>query len=145
MSRSAIRTRLLFMIAAIGCLPGCTSVVPGSPSPTGSLVRVPFVVTVNFQLNDAGAALNGCQGTGGYSDIGTGTPVTLRNGSGDLLATSSLGSGSNVGIGCLWETVLRDVPRQEDFYVVEVGSRGEISNSRSELEAANLTFDVSLG
>lgn len=146
MSSTDASGRLMLLIAASGFLGGCTSVISGeSVAPTGSPVRLPLVVTVNFQLNDSGSALNGCQGSGGYSDIGTGTPVTLRNGAGDLLATASLGSGSNLGVSCVWETVLRDVPRREDFYVVEVGDRGEISQSRTELEAGDFTFDISLG
>jgi len=137
---------MFVLLFAIGFLAGCTTVIPGSATtPTGSAVRTPFVVTVNFLLNDARSALNGCQGSGGYSDIGPGTPVTVRNGSGDLLASESLGSGSAVGGGCQWEIVFREVPRREDFYVVEVGSRGEISKSRTELESSNFVFDISLG
>jgi hypothetical protein len=102
-------------------------------------------VTINFVLNDSDTARAGCIGQGGYSDIGPGTPVTLKNASGTILGAASLGSGSASTGTCLWSVTLRDVPLDEDFYSAEVADRGAITHSLAELRSNNYQFDVSLG
>jgi hypothetical protein len=102
-------------------------------------------MTVNYTLFDSEASCSG--GSGGYSDIGPGNPVTVKNGEGKVLAASSLGAdGDGVpGVFCTWTVVLDDVPADEDFYSVSIGRRGEISYSQAELESDDWTVELSIG
>lgn len=128
--------------AVLGVLAGCGGSEPAEPETQ--------TVTVKFRLADFDTAFDDCEGTGGYSDIGTGASVTIRNGEGDVLGAADLGKGkpSDNGVQaayCDWTVELSDVPADEDFYVAEVASRGEVTSSREDLEADGWTFELSLG
>ncbi len=133
----AVRFSLL-VAAAVVALAGCAS-EPETKT-----------VTVYFQLVDFDTAFLDCEGTGGYSDIGPGTPVTLRNGEGEVLGAEPLGDGQPSGNGvqaafCDWTVEIPNVPANEKFYAVEVGDRGDITASREDLAADRWEFAVSLG
>src|SRR4051794_25309552 len=69
-------------------------------------------VTVTFHLADFDTAYFDCQGAGGYSDIGPGTSVTVKNGDGKVLGAAALGTGipSSNGVQaafCDWTVRLR--------------------------------------
>jgi len=100
-------------------------------------------IDVTFTLTDDELG-ESCQGDGGYSDIGSGTPVRVTDGDGSLLGAGSLGEGAYFGGGCLWAVTIDGV-KDADFYSVEIGGRGAISKSATELEGDDWTFDVSLG
>jgi hypothetical protein len=84
----------------------------------------------------------------GYSDIGPGTPVTVKDRSGAVVARTSLRAGT------LRVTVLA---RQDcvhsfslslpdrDGYVVEVGKYGGVAFSRADLERARWTVALAIG
>ncbi|SSC21614.1 Hypothetical protein KLENKIAIHU_183, partial [Klenkia terrae] len=98
---------------------------------------------VSFSLTDSDLGKS-CNGTGGYSDIGSGTPVRVTDGDGALLGAASLGDGAYIGGGCLRSVTVSDLG-DAAFYSVEVGDQGQISKSAAELEADGWSFDVSLG
>lgn len=128
-------------------------------------------LTGEFTLTDTDSVsgtAESCRGTGGYSDVGPGMNVTVRNGSGEVIAsgnTESLDAEEYFGteeeeggestspqeraetmfevLGCtvVFET---KVPK-EDFYVIAVGRRGELSFSRQELEELNWNVSLTLG
>jgi hypothetical protein len=75
-----------------------------------------------------------CSGFGGYGDIRAGIPVTVRDESGTLLASSSLRGGEVEGLRCVFTFELAGVERSE-FYTFEVGRRGELTYSHAELVA----------
>jgi hypothetical protein len=75
-----------------------------------------------------------CSGSGGYADIRAGVPVTVRDESGTLLASSSLRDGEVDGLRCVFTFELGDIERS-DFYTFEVGRRGELTYSHDELAA----------
>jgi hypothetical protein len=102
-------------------------------------------VTVTFMLTDADTAGAGCVGQGGYSDIGAGTPVTIKSGSGDILGASELGAGTAAAGSCLWTVKIPAVPLGQPFYSAEVGRRGAITSSAAELKSNGYAFEVSLG
>lgn len=91
----------------------------------------------------------------GYSDIRTGAPVVVQDGSGDVIATTSLEEGRTIDAGpieflpggrlylCQWRFTV-SIPDAE-FYVVEVSHRGGRTYSRAELAASNWTVELSLG
>jgi hypothetical protein len=85
-----------------------------------------------------------CSGSGGYGDIRAGIPVTVRDASGTLLASSSLRGGEVEGLRCVFTFELTDVDRS-DFYTFEVGRRGELTYSNSELAANGWHVDLYLG
>jgi hypothetical protein len=101
-------------------------------------------VIVHFQLNAVGGSGTGCQGTGGYSDIGPGTQVTLKDQSGTILAAGPLGTPTN-SYPCTWTAFLEQVPMDRQFYSLEVSHRGQITKSLQELQSTGYAFDVSLG
>ena len=102
-------------------------------------------VTGIFELNDYASALHGCQGgEGGYSDIGSGTPATLKDEDGKLLASTVLGPGTG-SYKCTYTLKFTDVPGNAAFYVFEVGRRGGISSSHEEMVKNNWTVSASLG
>ncbi len=88
---------------------------------------------------------SGCQGTRGYDDIHSGAQVVVRDESGTVLATTSLGNGTLLETGmCYFEFHVGSLPRAQ-FYSFEVSRRGELTYSRSELEQNDWTFEASLG
>jgi hypothetical protein len=101
-----------------------------------------------FELNggfdSVAATTTGCEGKGGYGDIGPGTPVTVKNEKGELLDTTSLGTGTGGTYTCSFTFMLK-VPDTAKFYTFEVGRRGEISNSHEDMVASGWTAGLSLG
>ncbi|MGW3958432.1 hypothetical protein ACWED2_01335 [Amycolatopsis sp. NPDC005003] len=68
-----------------------------------------------------------CGGSGGYSDITTGTAVTVYNAAGTVLSQGALGTGRPDGAGsCVFSLAAPNVPASEKFYLVEVSHRGRI-------------------
>ena len=74
-----------------------------------------------------------CNGTGGYSDIGRETPVTVKNGKGEILAATSLGEGRGSDVTCTFSFSF-PVTEGQDRYVVSVGRRGDFSYTFDQLE-----------
>jgi hypothetical protein len=101
--------------------------------------------------NYTGSRDGGCQALGGYSDVKEGVPVTLKDGEGRLLGTSTLGSGTLGNTpdspdqrACVFGFSFSDIP-QVPFYTVEIGRRGEVSYSLADLQARSWTISVKLG
>jgi hypothetical protein len=109
-------------------------------------------LTVTFTLMDIGGTSTCDGGTGGYSDIGPGTDVVVRDGSNNVLGVAALGDGqhratpdSGIGGGCIWQTTVHNVPTGKSFYTVEVGHRGEQTYSPSQLDKSGWLVDLTLG
>lgn len=100
-----------------------------------------------FTLADSSGFSNtgtGCVGDGGYSDIRPGTAVTVRDGSGTILGTSSLGPGEELVVWCQFEFTVAGIPKA-DFYEIEVGRRGSLSYSYDEMARNDWNVSFSLG
>jgi hypothetical protein len=67
-----------------------------------------------------------CTGDGGYSDIGPGTRVTVKNGVGDIIGESVLEEGSGSSVVCTFSFTVT-LTEGEDRYIFEIGRRGAIS------------------
>ena len=80
-----------------------------------------------------------CSGAGGYSDIGPGTEVTVKNGKGDILTTSALEQGEGGRILCSFPFSL-EATEGEDRYIVSEGRRGDLSFSFGELKANGVSL-----
>ena len=118
-----------------------------SPAPTPSPTPPAHDVGGVFTLlsGDVVTSPNVCQGgNGGYSDITSATQATLYNGSGTIIAVTNIGTGSPQGTRCVWTFDFGTVPDQP-FYAVEIGHRGKISYSLSQMRGALFGVSVSLG
>jgi hypothetical protein len=84
---------------------------------------------------------SGCSGTGGYSDIGPGTSVVLKNDRGRTLASTTLGPGNGSTYSCTFEFTF-DITEGEADYVVTVSHRGDqhYTFARLQTDGAVLTL-----
>ncbi|GAA4308131.1 Hypothetical protein KLENKIAIHU_2768 [Klenkia terrae] len=136
---------MLIILAATGTFaPDPTATSVAAPPPTEAIAPPSsHAVTVLFTLSDSDLRQD-CEGDGGYADIGPGTPVRLTNESGVVLGATSLSEGDYSGGTCTWTLTIPDVGDAQ-FYSIEVGDRGQITNSSSEMEASGWSFFISLG
>jgi hypothetical protein len=79
-----------------------------------------------FDLTTTDSAPSSCEGSGGYADIKPGVNVTIRDGEGKLLGTTSLEGGTGSGTTCSFTFTFRSIG-EVPFYTVEVGRRGALS------------------
>jgi hypothetical protein len=104
-----------------------------------------FVLTDTSTLTTGiKSGVSGCQGTGGYSDIGPGTGATLKDGEGKILATATLGSGSGTLITCTFTFTFTNVP-EVPFYSFEVGRRGALTYSLDDMKNRGWALGATLG
>jgi hypothetical protein len=86
-----------------------------------------------------------CDGRGGYSDIDAGTPVSIANDAGKLIATGHLDAGSVVAsLTCSFPFTIKGVP-DSAFYRVTISHRGELSYSKAELSGKGWKVEATLG
>lgn len=88
-----------------------------------------------------------CFGTGGYQDLSAGTQVTLTDEANDVIGSTSLDDGvpGDSIYSCQFNFTFSTVAKKANFYSVEVGGRGKITNSASELAGNGWVFDLTLG
>ena len=115
--------------------------LPGSQHTVQGDFLLTDTSTTGGGIDDSGVS---CQGDGGYSDIGPGTNVTVKNEKGELLATTTLGTGSGGSTYCEFKFMLT-VPDNAKFYTFEVGRRGELSYSHDEMDSSGWSVGASLG
>ena len=108
---------------------GLAAVVHGSPFPTEDADITP-------QTDGAS-----CEGADGYSDVGQDTPVIVKNGKGEILATTSLGQGKGSNADCTFSFSF-PVTEGQDRYVVSVGRRGEFSYTFEQLRAGGIEIHL---
>ena len=82
-----------------------------------------------------------CHGTHGYSDIGSGTQVMVKNGKGEILASTSLGDGHGDDVKCTFAFSF-PITEGQDRYVVSVGSRGEFSYNFEQLRGGGVEIHL---
>ncbi len=105
-------------------------------------------ITGSFTLNDDSPSAyspsidvdgSDCEGTGGYSDVNAGTPVTVKNGKGEILTTTYLEQGRGGRYMCTFGITF-EITEGQDRYVVNVGRRGELSFSFAELSSNGVSL-----
>jgi hypothetical protein len=82
-----------------------------------------------------------CEGADGYSDIGRDTQVTVKNGKGEILTTTTLGPGHGGAAACTFSFTFA-VSEGQDHYVVSVGHRGEFSYSFDQLQRQGVEIQL---
>ena len=85
-----------------------------------------------------------CYTSGGYSDVSSGTNVTVKNGEGKLLGITDLSSGATAGSYSCKFSFQIEVPNS-DFYSFDIGNRDEVSYSKDELKAKGWNLELTLG
>lgn len=100
-----------------------------------------FILSDNVGAEGIASDGTACQGANGYSDVNPGTIVTVKNGKGDVLATTTLGPGKGDAASC---TFSFSVPLTEgqDRYVLSVGRRGEFSYTFEQLVAKGIRMQL---
>lgn len=78
-----------------------------------------------------------CVTYGGFREIGAGTMVTVRDAAGAIVATGALTPGQAHGTSCVFSYSIPGVPT-DDFYSVEVASRGALTYTADEVAAGNV-------
>lgn len=105
-------------------------------------------ITGTFTLNDDSPSTyspsidvdgSTCEGAGGYNDVNAGTPVTVKNGKGEILTTTYLEVGRGGRYMCTFGITF-EVTEGQDRYVVNVGRRGELSFSFAELKSSGVSL-----
>jgi hypothetical protein len=74
-----------------------------------------------------------CRGSGGYSDIGPGTEVTVKNANGEVVTSSALGSGSGTRSQCVFNFSF-ELTEGQDRYLITVSHRGDLTYSFDQLK-----------
>ncbi|MBM9469508.1 hypothetical protein [Nakamurella leprariae] len=145
--------------AVLALIPGCGSVVPGTPLPANyreqgidAAVAVDadsetFDLRGRFALQDFEGFVDlgdGCVGIRGYDDIGAGTQITVSDSGGKVVALGELGRGvENDEYGCVYLFLVEDVPGGAGFYSVEISHRGSMRISEADARAGK--FEAGLG
>jgi hypothetical protein len=114
----------------------------------------PFLITGTITLTTsslyppAGASPgigSPCVGTGGFSDIQTGTDVTVTDEASRIVGIGHIVSSSRVNIVvCSLRFTVPGVP-ERPFYKVEVSHRGGLTYSLQDMKSRNWTIDATLG
>jgi hypothetical protein len=100
-----------------------------------------FVVTDSAGVDAIASDGATCQGANGYSDVGRDTQVTVKNGKGEILATTALGQGKGNSANCTFSFSF-PVTEGQDRYVVSVGHRGEFSYSFGQLRTQGVQIHL---
>lgn len=104
-------------------------------------------VTGSMSLTTASDLTTGasCQGSGGYSDVTSGTQVIIEDDSGKTLATSEYGPGVFDGTSCVFEFTFNDVAKSAFYRVHSRTSRGVVQFSYKEMVDNNWSVNLNLG
>jgi hypothetical protein len=91
-------------------------------------------------INSSG---DGCSGYNGYSDINSNTDVRVTNAKGELLTATQLGAGRGSSYKCVF-TYHFTVLEGQSAYFVEVGKRGKLKFSETELKTPKTLYGLGL-
>jgi hypothetical protein len=75
-----------------------------------------------------------CTTSGGYADIREGAQVVIKDDTGKVVATTTLGPGVSASGTCTFPFSVT-VPTGSDFYAVELGRRGSVHYTAEQLAA----------
>lgn len=137
------------LLVVVGVLGGvATDFALGAAQHKAASASATFTVHGTLTLTDSndqiGDQYGECQtGDTGYSDISAGTPVTVTGDSGQSLAVGALaGYNAPTANECVFTFTVTGVPTGQRLYGVEVGKRGAIEFSASQIRDG---ADLSLG
>lgn len=160
MRRLVVLVLCVVVLGVVGCggsEAGTSTTTPATTHTlTGGLVLAGLGTYGRDEPPGEGTQGGPCHGNQnmGYDDIAAGVPVTVTNQTGEIIGATTLAAGwfneqetANPGDppgGCVFPFEVAGLP-DATFYSVEVGQRGELTYSLSELEAADWTVWSTLG
>jgi hypothetical protein len=120
------------VVVAVGATIAVTLAVttPAAPPPAATFTMRGSIDLQNGLKNIVLLPGNSCIGRGGYSDLTAGSEVTVKNTTGQVVATGALatgtldGSTSTATFGCALTFEVRDVPDGLSSYSLTVTHRG---------------------
>jgi hypothetical protein len=117
---------------------GITAAVAIGGGSSGQAIRAGFVV-----LGGTGCDLTDT----GYADLTVGTPVMMKDATGNLVSTSALANphANAVDNSCTFKFTFDNVKLASQQYTVEVGKRGQVGFSKSEIISNNYSVVLSVG
>lgn len=122
--------------------------VSTTANPVAAAVAKTHAVTGTMTLHDSDeywSEYGPCDGSGGYGDISAGAQVTVKDGTGNTVAVSSLGPGTATSSTTCDFSFQIDVLRDVEYYEFEVSHRGGLTYSASDLEKNGWSVDIVLG
>jgi hypothetical protein len=140
---------VLAVVVLAALAAGCTGKSPaGQPVPQARRLDGNYTVHGIFRHRNYGAPCAAVDA--GYPDIHAGTPVAVRDKSGAVVASATLGGGTlrqqplrGRDDDCLFRFSLT-VPDRAG-YEIEVSNRGAVAFSRADLEHAHWTANLTIG
>lgn len=142
-------TRRWLIVAATGALIAAAGVT-WLVWPSSATDRFDLAGTLLLNGRTSHDGSGGCVGSGGYSDITEGAPVTVYDSTGTVIATGQLGGGDDRGwtptadterSNQCWFTFTVSVPNA-DFYQVEVSHRGKQTYKRSQAQSGSIALTL---
>jgi hypothetical protein len=100
-----------------------------------------FVLTDSLGTGSIETDGQTCHGIDGYADVGRSTPVTVKNGKGEVLTSTSLGPGTGNTATCTFSFTF-PITEGQDRYVVSIGRRGEFSYSFEQLRGRGVQIKL---
>ncbi|MFJ3089053.1 hypothetical protein [Streptomyces sp. NPDC086838] len=136
---SPILTGILGLVVGAGAVGGAWAY-----SNSGTDEPETFTLTGVFALTDSFVRTEGehCQGRDGYDDIADGTSVTVYDADGGVAATGSIAKSKYSPFRCTFRVAVKDVPKGEKFYQVEVSHRGKVQLTAKEAEDGKLAASL---
>lgn len=134
--------KLLIAFAGLLLIAACGGGATGATAtPTTPTEPETFVVSGTFTLKQIDGTIGlSCTGYDGYSDIGQGAQIVVRDDEDTKIALGSLGTGTTIEGWCVFGFKIVDVPTSGTVYSVEISHRGQLSFSQSEAEDLDLTL-----
>jgi len=80
-----------------------------------------------------------CEGADGFGDIHEGTEVVVKNGSGVVLVTTTMGAGTGTSRKCVFPFSFQ-ITEGEDRYIVSVTDRGEFTYTFADLKNGGVSL-----
>lgn len=105
----------------------------------------PFDLSGSLTLTDdssvaATIGQDGCHGTGGYSDVAVGAPVTVYNADSKIVGTGMIDYSTALsGTSCWMAFSVRGVPGGEGPYQYEISHRGKLTFTEAEGRGSGVT------
>lgn len=143
-NRRRLAVWAVLAVIALGVAASTVLVATGALTPrhtiTGDYILVDTTGSPPLIAVDGSA----CTGTGGYGDIEPGAAVTLLDGAGTLLGTTTLSGGTGDATECDFTFSIPGVP-EVGAYTVEVSGRGAVTNTLADMREHDWAFALSLG
>jgi hypothetical protein len=157
--------RIIVCSVAVLLLGGCGFVSGGAkPTPTPETFTLKGAVTLSGDTKSyTWEPGEPCSGSGGYSDLRGGSDVVVKDREGTVIGKGSLGSGVGVAVRqdcgapgehplcdpmggrvCKLSFTVDGIPRS-DFYVVEMGKRGQFTYSFDEIQSQDWSVEYAIG